>query len=479
MHILNYVGEDCYDRLGGLVHIYYSWLRADQYTISNSKNKFTVLGCDTHAYLSGYQNGEWYSTGCSSQCPSLNNVVNGSCSGVGCCEVGFPDGLKDIAVEVYSFNNHTKVWNFNPCGYAFVVEKGEFNFSVDNLKDLRPNKTVPLVLDWAVGNLTCDEARNKPNFACQENSECLDPQNRQGYRCKCKQGYRGNPYLHGGCQDIDECKDSKLNNCTKICANVEGNYTCSCPEGYHGDGRRDGEGCVADPAQLAIKIPIVIGVSFVAMLVGSSWLYFVHKKRKLIKLKERFFRQNGGLILQQQLRKQQRPRETAKIFNVEELKKATNNYEESKIIGQGGFGTVYKGFLPDKRIVAIKKSEKERSLAMFFLSSLKEDRLFEVLENRIVEGGNEEQIKEVVELAKRCLREKGDERPTMKEVAIELDGIRKTETHLWVSVQSNVEEAEHLLGETSHAFKYSGSNSRAAGYDSMNDHESLALGDGR
>jgi hypothetical protein len=77
------------------------------------------------------------------------------------------------------------------------------------------------------------------------------------------------------------------------------------------------------------------------------------------------------------------------------------------------------------------------------------------------------------------LKSEGDERPTMKEVAMELEGIRKTETHSWVSVQSNLEEAEHLLGETSHAFKYSGSNSRTAGYDSMNDHVTLALGDGR
>jgi serine/threonine protein kinase len=143
------------------------------------------------------------------------------------------------------------------------------------------------------------------------------------------------------------------------------------------------------------------------------------------------------------------------------------------------FGVVLVELLTGGEVLSFNRSEKERSLAMFFLSSLKEDRLFEILENRIVEGGNEEQIKEVVELAKRCLREKGDDRPTMKEVAIELEGIRKTETHSWVSVQSNVEEAEHLLGETSHSFKYGESNSRAAGYDSMNDHETLALGDGR
>jgi hypothetical protein len=181
--------------------------RVSQYTISNSKNKFTVIGCDTSAYLTGYQNREEYKIGCSSQCPNLTNVVSGSCSGVGCCELGFPDGLKNISVEVFSFNNHSKVMGFNPCGYAFVIEKGEFNFSASYLKNYT-NQTVPLVLDWAVGNLTCAEARNKTNFACKDiNSKCIDLQTRQDreYRCQCKEGYRGNPYLlqgHGGCQGI-------------------------------------------------------------------------------------------------------------------------------------------------------------------------------------------------------------------------------------------------------------------------------------
>jgi hypothetical protein len=175
--------------------------RVSQYTISNSKNKFTVIGCDTIAYLSGFQNGEWYNIGCASECPTLNNVVNGSCSGVGCCELVFPDGLKNISVEVFSFNDHSSVWDFNPCGYAFVVEKGQFNFTADHLKNYT-NQTVPLVLDWAVSNLTCEEARNKPNFACKDiNCECIDLQTRQGgYRCQCKQGYKGNPYRSQGCR---------------------------------------------------------------------------------------------------------------------------------------------------------------------------------------------------------------------------------------------------------------------------------------
>ena len=84
------------------------------------------------------------------------------------------------------------------------------------------------------------------------------------------------------------------------------------------------------------------------------------KKRKVNKLKKKFFEQNGGLTLQQRLyssssRKQSH--ETAQIFSAEELKKATNNYRESRVIGQGGCGIVYKGILPTNKVVAVKKSK--------------------------------------------------------------------------------------------------------------------------
>ena len=38
--------------------------------------------------------------------------------------------------------------------------------------------------------------------------------------------------------DIDECSNSTLNNChaDATCTNTDGNFTCTCNNGYEGDG---------------------------------------------------------------------------------------------------------------------------------------------------------------------------------------------------------------------------------------------------
>ena len=202
LRVLQYVARDCYNSTGVRVQYNKANFWAAMYTISSTKNKFTAVGCDTYAYLGGEQNGENYWTGCMSLCSSLRNVVNESCNGIGCCEVELPVGLKNISMKVGSYYNHTNVSEFNPCGYAFVVEQGQFNFSSDYLRNIS-SEMLPMVLDWAIGNEKCREAtRNKTNFACKGNSECHDLHSRDGYHCKCKQGYQGNPYLDDGCQGI-------------------------------------------------------------------------------------------------------------------------------------------------------------------------------------------------------------------------------------------------------------------------------------
>ncbi|CAO2825188.1 unnamed protein product [Amaranthus hypochondriacus] len=46
-------------------------------------------------------------------------------------------------------------------------------------------------------------------------------------------------------------------------------------------------------------------------------------------------------------------------FTLQDIKKATKNFSQNNIIGDGGFGTVYKGQLKDGTLVAIKRAKKE------------------------------------------------------------------------------------------------------------------------
>lgn len=44
-----------------------------------------------------------------------------------------------------------------------------------------------------------------------------------------------------------------------------------------------------------------------------------------------------------------------KRFSFRELQNATGNFSPKNILGQGGFGVVYKGFLPNRTVVAVKR----------------------------------------------------------------------------------------------------------------------------
>jgi len=44
-----------------------------------------------------------------------------------------------------------------------------------------------------------------------------------------------------------------------------------------------------------------------------------------------------------------------KRFSFHELQRATGNFDPKNVLGQGGFGIVYKGCLPNKTMVAVKR----------------------------------------------------------------------------------------------------------------------------
>uniref|UniRef100_I1PIE8 Protein kinase domain-containing protein n=1 Tax=Oryza glaberrima TaxID=4538 RepID=I1PIE8_ORYGL len=309
---------------------------ADDYpylTIS-TKNQFAVVGCGITAIIVGQgENQPDYTVGCRSFCDDVDsNIVEDNstqCNGnTGCCQASIPGNLKAFQPSFLKISgvNYSGV----PCVYAFVVEQNWFKFKTSYAKSMElyskyRNKGtgVPLVLDLVVGNETCDEAkRNALSYACKAtNSSCIDRPSRSGYLCNCSQGYEGNPYLHGGCQDINECDYPWL-------------YPCK---------------------GLSIGIGVGSATGFICIVLIAMFLTRRIKHRRKIKLRQKFFILNRGQLLKQ-LVSQRADIAERMIITLDELEKATNNFDKARELGGGGHGTVYKGILSDLHVVAIKIS---------------------------------------------------------------------------------------------------------------------------
>ncbi|XP_074310668.1 wall-associated receptor kinase-like 8 [Silene latifolia] len=356
------------------------------FTYSSTANKLTVVGCDDYAFiyindaggtgtLSEKNNASDFRAGCIALCSNPNETIRGSCSGLGCCQSSLPPGLKSFDVVVHSLQDATigEISPGQPCGYAFLAGNSSFNFS--GASDLntgvvpkRVQNQVPLVLDWSMGHLddatstsvvSCNEAKkNASTYICQSNSKCIDS-DAGGYNCNCLSGFEGNPYLFPGCTDVDECAAGSNSPCSTVCINTPGSYKCRCPDGFYGDGLKSGIGCFKIVNTSFKKVALGLGISLGAILTVliGWWLNWFIKRRKIIRQKVRNFERNGGLLLKQQIAGDETVAEIVKVFSADELDRATDHFNENRILGQGGQGIVYKGMLGEGRIVAIKKSK--------------------------------------------------------------------------------------------------------------------------
>ncbi|KQK21108.1 hypothetical protein BRADI_1g58757v3 [Brachypodium distachyon] len=217
---------------------------------------------------------------------------------------------------------------------------------------------------WAVANLTCQDARNNiSGYACVSTySSCLGVissiEGYVGYRCVCLPGFEGNPYITDGCTDIDDCARTP-GLCKGICQNTIGNYSCTkCPDHTEYDITK--MQCMPKAKQ-NLFLGIIIGLStgFGLLLLSLSAVLLVRRWKRDAekKLRRKYFRMNQGLLLEQLISSDENASEKTKIFSLEELSKATNNFDTARILGHGGHGTVYKGILSNQHVVAIKKSK--------------------------------------------------------------------------------------------------------------------------
>ncbi|KAL6646097.1 hypothetical protein ACP70R_017705 [Stipagrostis hirtigluma subsp. patula] len=329
-------------------------------------NPYILDGCSRDEGYNPFQE----KANCSRSCGKIN--------------VPFPFGLEEgcfarklfrlnctnITSSVLQFNYKFLVTNIDLSeglmGIKYIsYDEEEIFLSVDGEPKLYIGSGESASMQWAVANLSCQEAlQNRSTYACVSiNSTCMDVKSMHaysiGYRCKCSPGFRGNPYDVNGCKDINECLTPGV--CKGNCHNSIGSYYCtSCPEKTeYNDVEMKCTSTEKEHHRLLVGVIIGLSSGFCILIFILSGALIVQRWKREIQKKQRrkHFRKNQGLLFQQLISSDESGSDKTKIFSLEELEKATNKFDPTRIVGRGGHGMVYKGILSDQRVVAIKRSK--------------------------------------------------------------------------------------------------------------------------
>uniref|UniRef100_A0A0D9VWT2 Protein kinase domain-containing protein n=1 Tax=Leersia perrieri TaxID=77586 RepID=A0A0D9VWT2_9ORYZ len=334
-------------------------VRDTELRLSPSRNQLTVIGCNALGLAGGTHMDRLgivddYATGCYTHCAGVNSTDpdGAPCAGAGCCQLPISPDLASV-VTGFPPNWTNTAWEFNPCLYAVIAEVGWYSFRRRHLAGVLGffNETrrtrIPIVLDWAVRDGSycpvTPEEKVRRMYACKSaNSYCVNSTNGIGYSYvdECALRRQGRQY-----EDMHPCKHG-------ICINTPGSYHCKCKAGTKLDGTNFG---CQQVLPVAAKVIIGLSACSIVVMALSCLLVIQLQRRKHITEKQEYFRRNGGLRLYDEMMSRQV--DTVRVLTLDEIKKATDNFSDDRVLGRGGHGTVYHGTLDDLRQVAIKRSK--------------------------------------------------------------------------------------------------------------------------
>ncbi|KAI3747334.1 hypothetical protein L6452_09788 [Arctium lappa] len=315
---------------------------------SYSDNKLVLKGCG-NALIMDHGG---VVAGCSTSCTNYSSVSErNNCFGIYCCQSTISNDLQSYSINLTGLERQG---GEGACGSAFLVDKRSYDEGTFSGQSTGvDNPYVPISLLWTLTHSDknklscCDQGGGLTNYTV----DLFNGTSVNYWRCYKDIIYEGNPYLPFGCNRI-------------VCASCNNLFSCDYKRNNNGDAVNFT--CVDDTykfeskswqSQMGVILGVSISMGLLFLIAIIYALYKVIKKTKAKRRRKRFFKRNGGLLLKQQEEAEPSLVDKTILFTSRELEKATDYFNENRILGRGGQGTVYKGMLVDGRIVAVKKSK--------------------------------------------------------------------------------------------------------------------------
>ncbi|KAF9672238.1 hypothetical protein SADUNF_Sadunf11G0020100 [Salix dunnii] len=168
-----------------------------------------------------------------------------------------------------------------------------------------------------------------------------------------------------------ECEDECLKNCSCVAYSYYNGFGCMVWTGNLIDIQKFSEGGADLNIRLAytefdkkrnlkviISMSVIGGATAIFICVFFSWKWMAtHRERKLRSEETLSFktREAQETVFEGNLPENVNEVKLEPLFKLQVLETATNNFDISKKLGQGGFGAVYRGKLPDGQEIAVKR----------------------------------------------------------------------------------------------------------------------------
>ncbi|VAI21184.1 unnamed protein product [Triticum turgidum subsp. durum] len=387
--------------------------RGDVLYSLSTRNELILSGCNVQATLLGHDSDASIISGCTSFCSEgdvgagrVPFASNKNCYSMGCCQARISEpvegGLPGLLTLEYTDPNNFQA-NMSRPSYALIAKEGWF----DNR----------LVSDQQMQAL-----QNKLKFApevaidiCKsKHSRYIPAGMNKRYYCQCREGYHDNPYKTHGCKgDIISSKVPML------VYDFISNGTLY--EHLHVEGPR----LLSWGHRLRIAIQTSKSLAY---LHSATAIPIIHRDVK-----------SANILLDDTL--------TAKVADfgasryipmeksgLETRAQGTRGYWDPMYFYTGrlteksdvySFGVVLVELLTRQKPFSYLSSNDE-SLVVHFVTLFVEGNLLHILDPQVIEEGGKE-VEEVAAIAVACVKLSEEDRPTMRQVELTLEGVRTSE----------------------------------------------------